>query len=92
MIVIGMGVMTVTNRGGAAVNDLRGVGLFMDEGFQAGWLHRHRVEIDPGKASNLVISIRSTASGLIVTNYEMLHTTGTGAAAVGSRVLNERGD
>lgn len=92
MIVIGLGVMTVTNRGGTAVNDLRGVGLFLDEGLQAGWLHRHRVEIDPGKSSNVVISIQSTASGLIVTNYEMLHATGAGAAARESGVAKKKGD
>ena len=79
--IIGFGIVSVTNQQGAAVQDVRGVGIVVDEGVTLGFVQRHRVMIDPNYATNLVLAIRATPFELTVTNYNTF-SPGTRWAAV----------
>jgi len=67
---LGFGVVTTTNRPGVDVYDSAVLGAALGpDGGGIGWMRRHRVQIDPQRASNVVISIKSTPGGLTITNY-----------------------
>jgi hypothetical protein len=68
--IVGFGIVSVTNQQGALVQDVRGIGLVVDESVNLGLVQRHRVEIDPNYATNLVVSVKATPLGLVLKNFE----------------------
>jgi len=69
VVILGFGVVSFTNQTGAAVQDVRGLGLVLDEAVSIGLVQRHRVEIDPQHASNLVVSISANPFSMTVKNF-----------------------
>lgn len=68
---LGFGLVTTTNRPGVNVYDARVLGAAAGpDGAGVGWMQHHRVQIDPARASNVVISIHARPGGLTVTNFE----------------------
>ncbi len=67
--IIGFGIVSVTNQQGAVVQDVRGLGLVLDHSINLGLVQRHRVEIDPNYATNLVLAIHATPFELNVKNF-----------------------
>jgi len=68
---LGFGIVTTTNRTGVEVRDDRVLGAMIGpDGGGVGWLRRHRVAIDPEKASNTVVSIKATPLALTVKNFD----------------------
>ncbi len=58
---VGFGLITTTNRAGVDASDAQVLGLAVGHGtVSSGWVHQRTVQIDPGLASNLVISVSSS--------------------------------
>src|SRR4051812_3291669 len=51
VVIIGLGIVSQTNQLGMTVQDVRGLGLVIDDAVNFGLVQRHRVEIDPQRAS-----------------------------------------
>jgi hypothetical protein len=71
IIGLGFGLITTTNRPGVDVYDARILGgEFGPDGVGLGWMHHHRVEINPAIASNVVISVKAGHWGISVKNFD----------------------
>ncbi|HEY3864271.1 MAG TPA: hypothetical protein VGO59_20560 [Verrucomicrobiae bacterium] len=69
---IGFGVITTTNRPGIDVSNTRIAGMTVGpSGADVGLLNRHRVEIDPALASNVVLSVKLRTGNLTIKNYSV---------------------
>lgn len=68
-LILGFGAVSFTN-GPVSAQDVRAVGLVLDGGFSAGWVQKHRVEINPNQASNAVVAIKATPFGMTVKNFD----------------------
>jgi hypothetical protein len=67
---IGFGVITTTNRPGIDVFNTRIAGMAIaPSGVDLGLMNRHRVEIDPVFASNVVLSVKLSTGNLTIKNY-----------------------
>jgi hypothetical protein len=79
VMVFGFGIVNHAQTEGTAVLDVKAVGLVLDDGLSVGLVQKHRVEIDPAKAGNVVVSVHSTPFGLTVKNFDVGDPSAAGA-------------
>jgi len=69
--IVGIGVITITNRLGVEVRDSRiPGGEFAQDGVGLGWMEDHRTAIDPSVASNVVISVKASGLNVTIQNFD----------------------
>lgn len=69
-MILGFGWVSLTN-GPASALDVKAAGLVLDRGISAGFVQRHEISIDPERASNIVVSIRSTPFSMSVRHWDL---------------------
>jgi hypothetical protein len=68
--IVGFGVVCLTNGSGAVVQDVRGLGLVVDDAVSFGLIQRHRVEIDPQQAPNIVVSVSANPFATSIKSFD----------------------
>ena len=77
-LIVGLGVITTTNRTGVEVRDSRILGgEFGPDAIGLGWLEHHRTAIDPAIASNVVISVHASGLNVTIKNFDLYGTNQT---------------
>ena len=69
VLVFGFGIVNHVERQDVTVLDVKAVGLVVDRGVKLGLVQNHEVTIDPRRADDVVVAVRSTPFGLTVKNF-----------------------